>query len=325
MKNKTFRWVEMVVVLIVALFFIYVILPFLSSPKILAKQVQCSSQVSNIGKAIAMYQNEYNDSYPLVASPSNPNWQFGKTGAEVYNSDKELGDGGVGNGRWCDKDSPLLNWEKTPTLGGSLYLLCRYGDLYPKNFNCPSCKYSREMDQDFRAALIVNHNVVSYKDCFDLPSMNCCNYSYKNPCIGLPEGSSDLGTAILADKNWAFDDETGRNQINRQAGTCPDWNSSVTEVSVFIREADCTDRDGENEAHNNSQNHDTETQNVLFAGFNVERCDTPFVGIELDNIYTQWETNGESSLGKVKGRWGSGACDYGSLSGQDVKDSYLGN
>ena len=94
---------------------------------------------------------------------------------------------------------------------------------------------------------------------------------------------------------------------------------------MFIQEADCTDRDGENDAHNNSQNHDTETQNVLFAGFNVERCDTPFVGIEHDNIYTQWEATSSKAMQKVKGRWGVEAYDNRSLSTQNINDSYLGN
>jgi hypothetical protein len=188
------------------------------------------------------------------------------------------------------------------------------------------------MDEDIRVAMQAM-GIVSYKDCFDFSSMESCNYSYQNP-VGqcLPTATSDAGIAVYADKNWSCDYGDGTNNPNPNCSSQPWWGTvaaGINEVSPFIEAAICTDDDDSStqftNQHQNSKNHDTDTQNVLFAGYNVERCDKVFVGVSSDNIYTRWFSSSASAIQKVKGLWGTPSQDYTVLSGLKERDSYLGN
>ena len=46
------------------LLLISILMPALGRTRVLARRVQCSAQLSNIGKAMALYSNEYNDQFP---------------------------------------------------------------------------------------------------------------------------------------------------------------------------------------------------------------------------------------------------------------------
>ncbi len=323
-RRNGFTLVELLVVIAIIALLVSILMPALGRVRELARRVQCSSQTSNVGKAIAMYTNEYRDYYPTLITAGSTAFQFGITGA--YNLDTVL-DGppaSIGNGRWCN-----ANLKGTvQTVGGSLYLLCGYGDVAPKNFLCPSYKKGRDMNaKDIpTATTLATPVIVSYKDCYDFASMNSCNYSYQN-LMQVPTATSESGLAVYADKNHAFDNGLGDNVPRTDVTSAPNWTSTATSVNVFMAETDCTDIDGTVLNHVNSQNHDTATQNVLFAGYNVDRCDTPFVGIANDNIYTRWFNPASvTALAKLKGSWGPASIyNNAGLKLAKEKDSFLGN
>ncbi len=329
MKRRSgFTLVELLVVIAIIALLVSILMPALGRVRELARRVQCSSQMSNVGKAIAMYTNEYKDFFPTVASISEDSWVF--CGGQ-YDSVADLAAGGGSETRWYNNtDWDATDWANTPTIGGCLYLLCRYGDVAPKNYLCPSCKTFRSMDEDIREKM-GDTTIVSYKDCMDFSSMESCNYSYQNP-LKLPTATSESGLAVYADKNWCCDLGDGTNDWNTIAGTQPYWGAaaaSLINTNDFIEAAICTDDDDSSvdftNRHQNSKNHDTDTQNVLFAGYNVERCDKPFVGISNDNIYTIWFSPAATPMQKIRGEWGPGKMTWAKLNAANEKDSILGN
>lgn len=330
MKRRSgFTLVELLVVIAIIALLVSILMPALGRVRELARRVQCSSQISNVGKAIAMYTNEYKDFFPTVASISDDSWVY--CGGQ-YDTVASLAAGGGSVNRWWDVTWDATDWANTPTIGGCLYLLCRYGDVAPKNFICPSCKTMRAMDEDIRDKMSTT-SIVSYKDCMDFSSMESCNYSYQNP-LKLPTATSESGLAVYADKNWCCDLGDGTNNWNTNAAAQPYWGTAAaavpaTDPSGFIEAAICTDDDDSSvdftNRHQNSKNHDTDTQNVLFAGYNVDRCDKPFVGISNDNIYTRWAKVAATPMEKVKGTWGSANMSWAKLNEANEKDSVLGN
>jgi len=329
MKRRSgFTLVELLVVIAIIALLVSILMPALGRVRELARRVQCSSQMSNVGKAIAMYTNEYKDFFPTVASISDDSWLYC---SGLYDTVADLDAGSGTETRWWDVDFTKEEWANTPTIGGCLYLLCRYGDVAPKNYLCPSCKTFRSMDTDIREKMATT-TIVSYKDCMDFSSMESCNYSYQNP-LKLPTATSESGLAVYADKNWSCDSGNGENIWNTNAGAQPYWGTaaaSLTNTNDFIEAAICTDDDDSSvdftNRHQNSKNHDTDTQNVLFAGYNVERCDKPFVGISNDNIYTRWAVvTNPQPIHKVKGGWGSANMSWAKLNEANEKDSVLGN
>lgn len=339
MKRRSgFTLVELLVVIAIIALLVSILMPALGRVRELARRVQCSSQTSNVGKAIAMYTNEYRDSYPTVSTATNTNWRFCNpvyTQQAYLEQDAQASTVRASYNRWCTEAS--VNWAATPTIGGSLYLLCRYGDVAPKNFVCPSVDSarSRDMSLDVGVAMTFTQSstkpILSYKDCFDFSTMNACNYSYQNPAgQGLPTATSESGLAVYADKNWSCDNGLGDNDVNPNCSTQPYWGTTTaTDINKFRQEAIFTDNDDSDvrftNQHNNSKNHDTDTQNVLFAGYNVERCDDPCVGISSDNIYTKWLSATATPIQKARGLWGSAQNTYAVLSILKEKDSFLGN
>ena len=303
--RKAFTLKELIVVLvvliIVALFF--VIYPASTRIAELRNRVSCASSLRSIGNAVAMYQNDYDKKNPIPWSDKVTKAGFG-TG--WYNTK------GANTYTRC-LDTTWKDWDKQPTVGGCLYLLVKYEDIKPDRFICPSAIHDDFMDIN-ETVIIYNINVEDWTDLNDFQSG--CNLSYsmndpwENPLdASSRDASSPEDMPFLADKSNKFDTETFSERPH--TGNSPNY-----KITGFW--TDQGDKEGSDEGHGNSNNHNTECQNVLFAGNHVERFETPTVGIDGDNIYTRWDES-VSPIDKKIGKWGKG------LFSADKNDAYLGN
>lgn len=301
-KSKAFTLMELIVVICIMMclfVFVMLILPKRHHGE-MSKRVQCGSQLRGIGQAIALYQNDYRDLNPVVWSKDAPISQFG-TG--LYNQAYE-----TRRARWANKE--FAGWDQEPTIGGCLWLLVKYEDIVPKMFLCPSDDTAEEMDIEDAMEFAAQKDypmVESWEDLSDFQSMVNLSYSYNDPWMALLDVSASSGLVLMADKNPAYNTETGVR--NAAAGDFP----------IPGEKMDWTDIDGSNFQHGNTPNHSSEVQNVLFADMHVKKHEKPTVGIAEDNIYTYW-SGGENSTDEQKtiGRWDQNHA-------VTKEDSYLGN
>ncbi len=80
--SKSFTLIELLVVVAIIAVLVAMLLPALNAAREKARQTACSSNLRQIGVAMTMYQNEYNDFFApthLMNNPT-PSWAWGSTG-----------------------------------------------------------------------------------------------------------------------------------------------------------------------------------------------------------------------------------------------------
>ncbi len=332
-KRKGFTLIELLVVVAIIALLVSILLPAIGRVRELAKRVQCSTQLRAIGTSIVLYQNQNRDSNPTVYQRTVPltAMSFGLAG---YGIDKPrwYNDGGV----WDDKNGND-GWSKVSTTGGCLWLLVRETDLTSKIFQCPSASNAEPVDM---ADVPANQtHIGTEQDLIDFPTSDACSYSYNDPFFRLLDASSSPALVIAADKNWAYDNNSGDGSKNDMTGfptTGPQKGDPAALSATYVEmdSDEWTDMDGDNLYHGNSKNHQTQMQNVLYVDCHVSKEDTPCVGLSQDNIYTYWSVSGAAGPNsidledKMGGSWaGSNGTQMdfsGTGSDAHIEDSYLG-
>ena len=152
-RKKGFTLVELLVVIGIIALLVSILMPALGRARELAKRIQCASQLNGIGKAIALYQNEYRDANPRPWKGGGAGWGFGGNGSRTnYNhalDNSPTNPASPGGTDWANprfyEDNDPFRTGNPSTVGQCLFLLIRVEDLEPKMFICPSSTNDREM------------------------------------------------------------------------------------------------------------------------------------------------------------------------------------
>ncbi len=293
--SKGLTLMELIVVFIIIVLIMVFLMPihYGTRSRELAKRVQCQSNLSAIGRSIAMYQNEFNDKLPRPWIENN-----GSFGSGLYNKTDEYKITRFLNLDWND-------YENVQTVGLCLYLLVKNEGTDPKSFLCPSAQNDEEMSLEAISNWAWKNRewkIEFWRDMNDFKSLYNLSYSYHDPWSTY---ELQIDSPLIADKSNAYDTEIGvRNSL---AGDFPIQNQDETWVD-----------NGKNPQHGNSKNHNGECQNVLYMNSSVKRGFTPLMGIGGENIYTYWSGDQTTDRYKFIGRWNKGHS-------QARSDSYLGN
>jgi len=256
MKKKALTLTELLVVLATIALLMAILLPTLAKMRYNRYRATCANNLSQIGKAMHFYTNDYEDELPRTGGPTTkcdytPNWQANDR-FTAFNLQPD----------WTGGQA---------SISASLYLLVKYEQLTPKSFLCKGDTNTTEF--------IPAKYGVREKDLIDLwdfgpdPAKHY-SFSYHIPYGLYALTSSSLpGMAVAADRNPWIDSPSAkakdfvrfipRPHIARSAGGTP-----------------------ERAKYGNAISHQENGQNVLFIDSHVEFVKRAYCGVEDDNIYT---------------------------------------
>jgi len=219
--------------------------------------MHCGTNLSQIGKAMMIYANDYEDRFPTaggrgtVWGPGLSDWKAGRR-AEAFGLDPN-GAGGQA------------------TISSSLFLLVKYGEVSPDVFVCRGDRRVKELKPGKYG--VSADRLTDLWDFGPNPARHC-SYAYH-----LPYGAYALtayshpGLAVAADRN--------------------PWMASpgfkVTEFSLFKPDVAPFDGTAEEAQQGNALAHGREGQNVLYMDSHVEFNKRASSGLDDDNVYTSWD------------------------------------
>ncbi len=223
-------------------------------------RVKCAENLKLIGQAMLLYSNDNRGQYPRTHH--NPDLSAHPlTAFTVPEADNPLafdldGERRVPRaGKWGEGGAPAYN-----DVTAALFLLLRTQNIGPERFVCPSSTAtpdalngeSAQMRSNFTSSRNLSYSVAT-----PYPSTDAIKVGYRWSANTNPE------LILVADIN---------------PGTSGRDITDPTFVDTLPKEQL---RQG------NSPNHNRDGQNALFADGHVEFVETPFVGVNHDNIYTK--------------------------------------
>jgi len=284
MKRKGFTLVELLVVIAIIALLMGILMPALARVRQIAYRMVCGTNLSGIGKAMLIYSNDNEESFP-IAGLRNEQW---------------IKDGKIFDFEAVYRDQAFMGRQGRATIASSLYLLVRFADVQPKQFNCKGdvgaeiFKVSDEaLDPSLEPTEVWDFGSWKKAAKSSWPS-EYCSYSYHLPyefpdptgtvqtLVSHPVTSvSRPGNAVCADRSPYFD-KNGENYVDgRYDGEPPSYEPPDrvnNEPEKYIDD----DKTG------NAFPHQREGQNVLFADMHVDFEHYANCGIDNDNIWKPW-------------------------------------
>jgi type II secretory pathway pseudopilin PulG len=270
----------LVVIGIIALL-ISILLPSLNKARETANRVKCGSNLRTVGQAIALYYNDskqisyprtlYSQGWPPGASASPTTYicnDYGYLSSGAAATSVALQDPFTLPSGGAVTAFPLDCWNNIPQ---AYYLLLRTEQITSPIFVCPS---SNTAPDNFGGGINSSTNQINFTNL----SANL-SYSFANPYPDNYASGSGYRLNENIDPSFAL-------AADINPGTT--GNGGADNVILVTSSSSGTDmRNG------NSNNHGKDGQNVLYADFHVEFQNSPFCGVDRDNIYTR----GGASMG----------------------------
>jgi hypothetical protein len=224
-------------------------------------RVLCGTNLKNLVTAMTVYANDHQDQFPQL--PGTGPWS--KTLGFEYDLTKpDFKEGGKQG-----------NVDRTIT--ASWYLLVKYADVLPKDFECPA-------DNDvtsFNGRNLKQLDTVELWD-FGAEPHKHVSYAMHNPYGAYPAGKSRPSSfAIAADMSpwFRLGDFVKPDVSNR------DWRENITLLPNYFSGPSVERRSID---QSNVWMHGREGQNVAYADNSCRYAMTTDIGVKHDNIYTFW-------------------------------------
>jgi len=244
------------------------LIAILKPPRRTDFQMVCGMNLRDIGKAMMIYANDYDDEFPRAGGRNTP---WGVTPIfdviDRFNAYRLQADGSGGQA----------------SISSSFYLLVKYSEVAPKLFVCKGDSGATE----FKLSDYPMATGKELKDFWDFGPQpwKHCSFSYHIP-YGLYAltTQSEPGMAVAADRNpWIALPYTKAKDFWRFKPDIPPWNGTYKQAR-----------------YGNAITHKGDGQNVLFMDSHVDFEKRPYCGIEDDNIYTWLPPSiGYPQLGEV--------------------------
>ncbi len=268
MTRRAFTLVELLVVIAIIALLMGLLMPALSRARQMAYRMTCGTNLAGIGKAMMVYAHENDTKLPKAGGRSNKwaesiaDWQARRR-KQAYGLHGEEGGQGV-------------------TVSSSLYLLVKFSEVTPGQFNCKGDVDVREFKLadatdvkpdlkltqawDFGPMVDDQENPASY-----------VSYSYHAPFGRHALSTGRVPTmAVAGDLNpWLME---GRQTVEGRT-----WGDFIPdEGDKYLAEGgtDLTARVG------NAELHRGRGSNILFLDSHVSFEKRPWVGTDQDNVYT---------------------------------------